>query len=92
MDQFVLLTFFNPVITLMLGFIISNIFGRKNLQWIIGIVITALFFLLIVVINDLNFSEVQTWLYFALYVITMLIGMFAAITTRKYRYKSNKND
>ncbi|QQK77353.1 hypothetical protein HUG15_18390 [Salicibibacter cibarius] len=89
MDQFTLLTFFNPIITLILGFIISNIFGRKKVQWIIGIAVTVLFFFLIVMINDLNLSDGQTWVYFSLYVITMLIGMVVAITTRKYRYNSN---
>ncbi|AXF55994.1 hypothetical protein [Salicibibacter kimchii] len=88
-NQFALLTFFNPVITLLLGFIISNIFGRKTIQWIIGIAVTVLFFFLIVMINDLSLSDGQTWLYLALYVITVVIGMVVAITTRKYRYKSN---
>ncbi|QQK81180.1 hypothetical protein HUG20_15575 [Salicibibacter cibi] len=89
MNQFALLTFFNPVITLLLGFIISNIFGRKKIQWIIGIAVAVLFFFLVVMINDLNLSTGQTWAYFALYVITMVIGTVVAITTRKYRYKSD---
>ncbi|SDI78870.1 hypothetical protein [Natribacillus halophilus] len=86
-DISVLITYFNSIITLILGFIINNVFDRKPYKWIVGAAATVLFFLFIVFINDLDVYSWSTWLYLLLYFITLLIGMIVSIVTRKYRYQ-----
>ncbi|MBB6448129.1 sterol desaturase/sphingolipid hydroxylase (fatty acid hydroxylase superfamily) [Geomicrobium halophilum] len=83
-DVFVLIAFFNPIITLMLGFIIGNLMQTKPYKWVAGIIVTVLFFLFIVMINHLSFDTWQTWLYFAIYLITMMAGIQLSAFIRKF--------